>query len=74
MVMNRLLLCLIALTGLVMACSRPVYVVNPAPRHDNGLHKGWYKHGAVKGMPPGQAKKMGRYGIPPGQAKKMGRY
>ena len=60
--MTRLLICWIVLIGMAMACTRPVYVYNRAPRHDNGLHKGWYKHGKVKGIPPGQAKKMGRYG------------
>ncbi len=60
--MARLLICWIILIGLTTACTRPVYVFNPVPRHDNGKHKGWYKHGKVKGIPPGQAKKMGRYG------------
>ncbi|ADB36648.1 hypothetical protein [Spirosoma linguale] len=57
--MKQLLIFLGFLSVLSTACTRQPTLYNSAPRHDNGLHKGWYKNG--KGMPPGQAKKMGRY-------------
>lgn len=59
--MKKLLTGFTILAILTMGCTRTVYVQNAPPRHDNGLHKGWYKHGKAKGIPPGQAKKMGRY-------------
>ncbi len=62
MYMKRALILWGILAAITTSCYRPAVVYYPAPRHDNGLHKGWYKQGKVKGIPPGQAKKMGRYG------------
>jgi hypothetical protein len=59
--MMRLVGYLITLAVLNSACTRTTYVYQSVPRHDNGLHKGWYKQGKVKALPPGQAKKMGRW-------------
>ncbi|MCX6217876.1 hypothetical protein [Spirosoma sp.] len=56
---KQLLIFLVFLTMLPTACTRQSTLYNTASRHDNDLHKSWYKNG--KGMPPGQAKKMGRY-------------
>lgn len=61
--MNRLVGYLVTLAVATSACTRTTYVYQPVPRHDNGLHKGWYKQGKVKGIPPGQAKKLGRYKV-----------
>ena len=58
--MKKLLIFMGFIAVFTTACTRQTILYNPAPRHDNGLHKGWYKNG--KGMPPGQAKKMRRYG------------
>lgn len=57
--MKRIRIGWVILFIITTACTRPVYVYDSGSRHDNGLHKGWYKQG--KKIPPGQAKKMGRY-------------
>ena len=57
--MKRALLYTCLFSLFFMAC-RPVLLLNDRPNrpHDNGKHKGWYKHGRI-GIPPGQAKKRG---------------
>lgn len=40
-------------------CAPTHYSSRPNYPHDNGKHKGWYKHGRYGGLPPGQAKKRG---------------
>jgi hypothetical protein len=58
--MKRFIPACFAILVLLAGCVRPVAVYYPPPRHDRGLHKGWYKYGKVKRLPPGQAKKMNR--------------
>ncbi|CCH00683.1 hypothetical protein FAES_2674 [Fibrella aestuarina BUZ 2] len=51
--------CLLASLLCLWGCG-PVFTTSgsrPNYPHDNGKHKGWYKHG--RGLPPGQAKKRG---------------
>lgn len=51
----------LSLLFFLTACYRTPIYVNDRPNrpHDNGKHKGWYKHGRYGGLPPGQAKKRG---------------
>jgi hypothetical protein len=60
--MKRFFIAWFVLLVLAAGCSRPVAVYYPSypPRHDNGRHMGWHKHGKVKHIPLGQAKKMNR--------------